>query len=746
MSIRKLANRGFSLIEVMIAVVVLSFGLLSLAGLQAELMRAGAEAKARANATAIAQQVIESARSFAFVTAPGADYEGDTYMSLASGNWTVNNVGGINYTVAREVRRYRYDVAAGEFVDQTATGDPFDASVSEFKFVAVTVSWSGNDGTTKTVRLTDSIAAVAPADAAQVVKSPSSAAQGPVVWIEPPGKGSSQVVPIAIGSDKFAASSNPQPQQFVNDVSSATLFSVLTFTGNPDGNEVQLNRRIDVAAVSCVCESDGSVSTATAPAYEPTVWNGKRMAYMAPRPAPTGKPIGKPVVSNADKEAEYLCTVCCRDHHDASEQALKVDPYRALVNGAHGHYGYKKKGGGGYQISAGLFPVGSDTGNEYVEACRLIRVDGLRRLAVDARQNDLTVAPLNAASPPTGFADPQFKTKYSAFVLDYVKNAIDSRPGDYPATAFLPPLPSDKLVAHKDVVAPSAITLSAAGDKRTLVSFGLYIDYLTEDTLFAYNCAKAENNTGDCRGYGDRDPLEFIPFYAVNVANLGINSTFTGPAELVAWRADNPNVVGVSNTQFKNGAVSADGGVAVAQAGSSATPVKAIQMINVSNSGLAGTAPVDPDDADRTGDPHNADDRSSYATDYQEFNKNGGGGNTPPTQYQLTVQPVWSDQPKNSQISVSVGGSVCSPCQFTPGVPFKVRISGFTTQQGKNVTDRQVCLPGDARISNITSQHDGSTNEFVEFNLALSASSNHTLTVGVILDSASCGTGPGLAP
>ena len=138
MQIRNKA-RGFSLIEVMIAVLVLSFGLLALAALQGELFRAGAEAKARANATTLAQQVIEDARAFAFVAPPSAAYTGVTYQNLADGAWTVDGVGGVEFTVDRDVVRYRYNRVAGAF-QVAAAADPFQLNIPEYKLVRVSVS------------------------------------------------------------------------------------------------------------------------------------------------------------------------------------------------------------------------------------------------------------------------------------------------------------------------------------------------------------------------------------------------------------------------------------------------------------------------------------------------------------------------------------------------------------------------------------------------------------------------------
>src|SRR5688572_9395501 len=157
-------TRGFSLIEVMIAVIVLAIGLLSLAALQGELFRAGAEAKARANAATIAQQVIEDSRTFGFVVPPDEDYTHNTYTNLVSADepWEVNDVAGVDFTVDREVVRYVYDEVTDTFEENDA--DPISVTTPEFKLVRVSVSWTDSNGIEKKVQMADSIAAISPSD------------------------------------------------------------------------------------------------------------------------------------------------------------------------------------------------------------------------------------------------------------------------------------------------------------------------------------------------------------------------------------------------------------------------------------------------------------------------------------------------------------------------------------------------------------------------------------------------------
>lgn len=733
-------TRGFSLIEVMLAVIVLAVGLLALAALQGELFRSGAEAKARANAATIAQQVIEDARTFGFVSAPNAGYTGDTYNTLADDEWSVDDVSGVDFTVERDVIRYRFDAASGTFVENAA--DPYAQSVPEFKMVRVTVSWTDGNNQTKQVQMADSIAAISPSDVAKIMEGPGEASQGPTVWIEPPNKDNPRAVPIAVGDNQSAASSNPTPEQFIEDVSAVTRFSVMTFTGSASGTEVLLDRKLDVAAASCVCQTGGS-STSTNPAYKATEWNGIELAYQEPETMPVGTPVGTAIVANADSEIEPICTVCCRDHYQTGDRTPAPDPWRAAQGDAvTDHYGYKTQGNS-YNIGEGLFHS-SETGGIYLEACHLTRVNGRMRMTYDAQQTALVTTPLNAAG--TGYRISDFINQFSGYVTTILTEGLGANatmPTGYPSpTAKFPGPSSGANSTYASVVNPASIAITK-DEKVNLVSFGVYVDYLNDDTLLAYKCALDGDNDGDCAGLGERDPLSVIPFYAVNVASLG------------DWSSEKPLVAAVAGATYSNqGELATVGGIVTGGSGASDTdsggapvPSDVTITINNSNSGLTGTAAVDLDDQLS----------GNYIPDPQSFTKTTGssGGQT----NVLMVSTVASSTLKVNAIGVTYA-AVCnysnqtkvSSCDFqspqtgSQTLTFSNYVTSKTQGQTTTITDRKICLPSDAKLSNEQINGLGTVGETTSITVSNLGAVDYTLNISVVDQASSCPTGLTMTP
>src|SRR5438128_1829489 len=93
-------SQGFSLLEVLVAVVILSFGLLALATLQASLLRSSADTKARTVALALAKDTLEQQRHFNNLAG---------YQLLTDGTGSQLTVGGTTFTPAWTVERFIFN-------------------------------------------------------------------------------------------------------------------------------------------------------------------------------------------------------------------------------------------------------------------------------------------------------------------------------------------------------------------------------------------------------------------------------------------------------------------------------------------------------------------------------------------------------------------------------------------------------------------------------------------------------------
>jgi prepilin-type N-terminal cleavage/methylation domain-containing protein len=129
------ANQGgFTLIEVFIAIVLLTVGLLGTAALTTGVVRGNFDSKNMTTATAIAQTCLEENRRVGYTNA-GTVPAGGT-NSCVTGTATVTS-GGVSFTRALTI----------------------DSSVSNIKTLAVSVSWSEGSVGSKSITLKTIIAA-----------------------------------------------------------------------------------------------------------------------------------------------------------------------------------------------------------------------------------------------------------------------------------------------------------------------------------------------------------------------------------------------------------------------------------------------------------------------------------------------------------------------------------------------------------------------------------------------------------
>jgi len=139
---------GFTLIEAMIALIIISIGLLALGSFTVSVMRADANARARTLATHIAEQMIEEWSASGTLTAYGS-----LAVPAAGGTETATYTSSdinVTYTLTAEASSMIGPIpdGAGAVADQALTGTPTPPVEKK-----VTVAWS-NGGNTYSVFLT----------------------------------------------------------------------------------------------------------------------------------------------------------------------------------------------------------------------------------------------------------------------------------------------------------------------------------------------------------------------------------------------------------------------------------------------------------------------------------------------------------------------------------------------------------------------------------------------------------------
>jgi type IV pilus modification protein PilV len=595
--------RGFSLIEVLVAVVVLSFGLLALAALQSRLIQASSDAKAQSVALALAKDKLEEMRGYKSLSAAscGSGYSG--FNCIASNNDTVTdsggNVGGVDFTRSWTVKRYQLRTATGAFclVGSAGCAAPF-APNSEFKTVDIRVGWTDSTGQSRVVAMEDAIAGLDPADTARNQVNRGGRSRGPKVVIYDPSTDAG-VIPIAVGDGSETAATNPKPVNVsrTGDDAIETRFDVLTYAAISGGNTALAQSKVETSVVGCTCSQTG----ASTQGYRPTYWNGYR--YTPPKLAPTTTTV---TATNAT-QSRY-CTVCCRDHQDPSgTTGPKFSPRRS----AHIHY----------RLDNANTLVIAGPGEDYLEACRLIRVDGIFDVAADLSNDYYNLLPTtdNANQSTPSEADPpgDYVTAYQNFVLSYL------------TARYVTPNPSvgQEGATFNNRTSPSPATTAgttldrttipiASTDTKWLHSRGLYIDYLEPEAL---------NRIGDAKANCVQSPatptaaqlrdcvLRVLPFTSINLTELADWTPVAGQQIKVTATSDFSD--SINFTDPIRGKVTP---------GTNPTPnasQDASTFVASSNSGVAVMPDINPDDV--------ASESETNMKDSQTFQTDPGGGGGP---------------------------------------------------------------------------------------------------------------------
>lgn len=684
MDSRNLSHRtsGFSLIEVLVSVVVMSFGLLSLAALQGSLMKAGSESRAQSVALSMASEKLEYFAGYR---------DREEFQALTDGADAAITVDGIPYTRSWTVERYAYPKTGGSFAAVADTGETASGYVSnnEFKRIEVQVQWSDATGTAQVVALEGALAALSPLDTAKVAKvSSTGGARGPEVIIVNP-ETEEGVIPIAVGDGTDTAATNPKPEVAGSSTSQRvieTRFDVLTYAALT-GDTALAQSRVETVVAGCTCDYGTAPVSSTARGKRPTYWDGKR--YVVPEDTTY---VPKAGVSTSESIQSSLCTTCCRDHHDpAGVEGARFDPR----NTSHAQHQL-------FDASTGTLGTPAATGL-YTEACRLIRVDGVFRVAADIYDDYMNLLETDN-DPDTTISDyvptDAATINYQNYVLEYLDgkfvqgsestyNTVIPPDGEY-VTALEEThsinVPEGPILIDRPATATGSSTL------KWLHSRGLYIDYLADEAIQAVNEAKL-----DCDSDGPTPTaaelrtcvLKVLPFTTINLT------------ELANWSPQVGSQIVVANNDFRTtltSAVPVRGKVVPGSKPSPSTVTDAVADIRRSNSGLAVLrGPIDSEDMAML------EDAQPFQPDGSWDSTDGGAGSGGTygitlTNYAFTnVYPTFSVTP-SATCNPATGGST-RPNPFTcttqqSGDAQQITIANYNYQINGTSTSTLACTGG----------------------------------------------------
>lgn len=526
--IRRARQRGFSLLEVLIAVVVLSTGLLALAALQGSLARASADAKVRSQVASMLQARMDTLRGSGYGNAwlaPGAttttsttdpcDGDATDWVDCARERASLGSL-----TVTQTNTDWTSAVGAGAF----APGAPVDPDDPQFKRIQIQAVWTDATGANHRLAMVSDLSELSLKDGLIVPPDDTSLdALSPVVRQDSPVVAG--VIPIALGNGQASAASNPAPEiigKGGNESVVGTRFNVLTYVPET-GNAAVIQRRFENSLIRCKCQY-GAAGTGFANLPEiyrvpqwPAVWTGERYDVFTPDSvtAAPGTAFKSAPVANADQSP--LCQECCRDHHDtALTGAGRYDPERTDSVGKHDVNN---------QGDLTVTPVNTNNGT-YVNACRVIRVDGFWRTASDTYSRHFGLLATEEVPPKLAVSGVPSATAANAY-QDFVKTYL----GGYSGTTTPAAGVADTLFNEpaRGLNNPASIDINRPSpkDERYLHGRGLYVDYLEQEARDKLDDALdgcSISPTVECI-------LPYLPFTTINVTELAFWQAMKDGAE-----------------------------------------------------------------------------------------------------------------------------------------------------------------------------------------------------------------------
>jgi type II secretory pathway pseudopilin PulG len=566
---------GFSLIEILVAIFVLSFGILAIAKFQGTLLQSGSSTKSRTAALALANEKIDDLRGFSQIEV-GADCGGGTDDC----DWTIftatelttkqqaydyidDNEGGrlapaVGYTLESNGTNY-----ARTWEVKSEADEP--NKLEDQKWAKVTIQWIDENNEIQNVSMETIIPRISPSIAEFATIGAGSDPTPPSFGYTPGDAPDVIKTPISTGDNKFKETSKALPDVSQQGNHNLVTFTVVSFT--EDGGNATIDNVEAFATVNCNCSFSSSAQAFT-PAH--IVWDDDDNKIIDER----GEAVSKITGAGVGTEQPGECDACCRDHHDADIAPIKY--VQGTSSGNHTHYNAT-----GTVVTSG----------NYVEACRFKSIDGILSLFQDWQLQTITVMDDSYLADNT-----TTQAAYIAYVSNYV--------GQYTAA-----IPSGSSPSLPSVPTGRDIPQLPQGASQQLLARTIYIDEVIQDGSDYSDCIGDIGTTGkDCENVDIRAITPFVELNSTKLANwkIAANTTTSVGTDTQADDATNASTCPPTNTSSMTLCVTnediVDEGVddfnysrALTVAGDVAATQRVISGVNADNTGITGTDSLQPD-------------------------------------------------------------------------------------------------------------------------------------------------------
>jgi prepilin-type N-terminal cleavage/methylation domain-containing protein len=369
-------NYGFSLVEVMVALLIVSAGVVGVVSLQSNILKSEKSGDLRQIAMGLGNAKLDDLHSFIGIEDKMGQFDYNEIADNTGGALAAGNIQAAISTKAGDVHSFnrQWVVTDQYYVDTDGDGSkdtwvnaasadapsPLPATASQ-KLVSVVVAWTDIDGATKQINIQGSLAPVAFSRSFQAINETDNAKSQPKVnYIS---GAAPDVISYELGNGEKVETSKPQPDIRNNGENTVVKFETVRYIRNDEGND-KLEQE-DFVTLNCACTLAGQGQGKT-PAM--SLLRGGALT------TELGNYVNKMTGVPANNKQEPLCTSCCRDHHDTQDMVANEIQFREESGSPHKHYKANTNN---------TFTLASSSGDQYNEICRFKRVDGLFEIYPD---------------------------------------------------------------------------------------------------------------------------------------------------------------------------------------------------------------------------------------------------------------------------------------------------------------------------------------------------------------------------